>query len=88
MARLFSQWHVPHQRDPQSIAAGPDRDSAFSVRHLVRTAVAAAVGLYFLLAALASDHPTVMLVGMLPIAWIAVEFAWVALRPRREPVQR
>lgn len=50
--------------------------------------VAAAVGLYFLFTALASNDPTAMLVGMLPIAWIAVESAWVALRPRREPAQR
>jgi hypothetical protein len=85
MARFFSQWQ--HQ-DPQSIAAELDRNPAFSVAHLVRIGVAAAVGLYFFFGALASEDPAAMIVGMFPIAWIAVEFAWVALRPRREGVQR
>jgi hypothetical protein len=85
MARFFSQWH--HQ-EPQSIAAEPDRNTAFSAAHLVRIAVAAAVGLYFFFVALASEDPTTMIVGMFPIAWIAVEFAWVTLRPRSERGQR
>ncbi len=88
MARLFSQWQMPRQRDPQSSAGEPKRWSTASVAHLVRIMVAATVGLYFLCTALASDDAAAMLIGMLPIAWIAVEFAWVALRPRREPVQR
>ncbi|MGA8005251.1 MAG: hypothetical protein WCA17_04055 [Burkholderiales bacterium] len=79
---------MPHRQDPRSSAAGRDRSSTSSVAHLVRIMVAAAVGLYFLFTALASNDPTAMLVGMLPIAWIAVESAWVALRPRREPAQR
>jgi hypothetical protein len=88
MALLFSQWQTAHQRGRQSIAAGPDRSSTSSVARLVRIGAVAAVGLYFLSTALASDDPTAMLVGMLPIAWIAIESAWVALRPRREGVQR
>lgn len=65
-------------------ALQPQRRLLSTAPRIVRIAVAAAAALYFLYAALTSDEPLAMFVGLFPIAWIAVEFAWVALRPHAD----
>jgi hypothetical protein len=88
MARLFSHWHRLHHRDPRGRIALEEGDTSLSIGHLVRITVAAAIGIYFFGAALVSDDPAAMLAGTFPIGWIAVECAWVALRPQRKRGQR
>jgi len=84
MNRFSSLWHEAIFRDRNDAASSPRNEIVFSTASLVRILIAAFVGFYFLCSALASDDPTAMLVGTFPIAWIAVELAWVALRFRDE----
>ncbi|HEU5293254.1 MAG TPA: hypothetical protein VFU71_00565 [Burkholderiaceae bacterium] len=50
----------------------------------IRIALAACVGLVFVGAAFITDEPLILLVGTLPIAWVAVEFCWVASGASRD----
>jgi hypothetical protein len=84
MSRLISQWQWLPRRNPGDAGAAAERRAGLTAASIVRMGVAASAALLFLGAALASDEPVVMLVGLFPIAWLAVEAAWVALRPRAE----
>ncbi len=84
MGHFLSQSQRPDIHADEHVAPRLRQRLVSAVPRIVRVAIAVAVALYFLNAALASDDPLAMFVGMFPIAWIAVEFAWVALRPRAD----
>lgn len=82
MGQLASESPQPVAHTDEAPAPQSRRRLISAAPRIVRIAAAAAVALYFLRAALVSDNPLAMFVGLFPIAWIAVEFAWVTLRPR------
>lgn len=84
MGHFISESHQSDRRASGHPALRQPRRLISALPRIIRVAVAAAVALYFINAALASEDPLAMFVGLFPIAWIAVEFAWVALRPRAD----
>ena len=59
----------------QAIAEAAKPGAAMSI---LRWSVVCAVISAFVAAALAHDEPVVLLVGLFPVAWLAVEFVWRA----------
>jgi hypothetical protein len=84
MSRLISQRQWPHRRNPGHAGAGAQRRAGLTAASIARMGIAASAALFFLGAALASDEPVVMLVGLFPIAWLAVEAVWVTLRQQAD----
>jgi hypothetical protein len=84
MRHFLSESRQPEAYADEHVAPRLWQRLVSAAPRVIRVIVAVAVALFFLDAPFASDDPLAMFVGLFPIAWIAVEFAWVALRPRAE----